>query len=89
MTNVTTSAANTQAIAIDFRLLDNRYMIELNSIIDSNLGTYEERSARIALDRKYAVVREALTSLYDLGIQHNCNLRELLENYNVVVGQAV
>lgn len=89
MTNVTTSAANTQAIAIDFRLLDNRYVIELNAILASKLNAYEERSARIALDRKYATVREALTGLYDLGIQHNCNLRELLENYNVVVGQAV
>ena len=32
MTNLTVSAANTQAIAIDFKLLDNRYVIELNAI---------------------------------------------------------
>lgn len=83
MTNLTAS------INIDNRLLDNRYIIELNVILSSKLSAYEERSARIALDRKYHVVRTALNDLYDLGIQHTCNLRELLENYNVVVGQAV
>ena len=90
MTTQTLSSANfASAIAVDFRLLDNRYIIELNTICASNIGAYEERSAKIALDRKYNTVREALRSLYDLGIQHNCNLSELLANYNVVVGQAV
>jgi len=78
-----------QAITIDGKLLDNRYIIELNAIVAKKLSAYKERSARIALDRKYKTVREALVSLYDLGIQHNCNLAELLANYNVVVGQAI
>lgn len=75
------------AQATDNRLLDNRYRIERNTILSAKLGVYEERSAIIALDKKYAVVREALGGLYDLGIQHTCNLRELLDQYNVVVGQ--
>ena len=88
MTTQTTSNF-ASAIAVDFHLLDNRYMIELNAILDSKLSAYEERSARIALDRKYDTVREALRGLYDLGIQHSCNLSELLAQYNVIVGQAV
>ena len=88
MTTQTTSNF-TSAIAVDFRLLDNRYMIELNVILASKLSAYDERSAKIALDRKYNTVREALHGLYKLGIQHTCNLSELLANYNVVVGQAV
>lgn len=84
---MTTSIISSSTQAIDARLLDNRYAIELNIILASRLGAYEERSARIALDRKYSVVREALKGLYDLGIQHTCNLRELLDTYNVVVGQ--
>lgn len=89
-TQTTLSAANfASTIAVDFRLLDNRYTLELNAILASKLGAYEERSAKIALDRKYNTVREALQGLYDLGIQHNCNLSELLANYNVVVGQTV
>ena len=88
-TQTLSATVKAQAIAIDSKLLDNRYMIELNAIVAKKLGSYEERSARIALDRKYNTVREALVSLYDLGIQHNCNLAELLANYNVVVGQAI
>lgn len=88
MTTQTTSNF-ASAIAVDFRLLDNRYMIELNVILASKLSAYEERSAKIALDRKYNTVREALGGLYDLRIQHNCNLSELLDQYNVVIGQAV
>ena len=89
MTTKTTSTNFASAIAVDFRLLDNRYMIELNVILASKLSAYDERSAKIALDRKYNTVREALHGLYKLGIQHTCNLSELLANYNVVVGQAV
>jgi hypothetical protein len=86
---INTSSSFYQAIAIDNRLLDNRYSIELNAIHAMKLNAYEERSARIALDRKYNTVRSALEGLYDLGIQHTCNLRELLENYNIVVGQTL
>jgi len=78
MTNLTAS------INIDNRLLNNRYAIELNTIKTSGLGAYEERSAKIQLDKKYATVREALTGLYDLGIQHSCNLSELLVNFETV-----
>jgi len=97
MTNVTaqfvststlSTAVKTQAIAIDNRLLDNRYAIELAQV-NTIKSAYDQRSAKIALDRKYACVREALFGLYDLGIQHNCNLSDLLVNFDVVVGSAV
>ena len=86
---MTTSIISSSAQAVDNRLLDNRYIIELSTILNSNLGVYEERSARINLDRKYSTVRQALQGLYDLGIQHQCNLSELLANYSVVIGQRV
>ena len=83
MTNFTTS------INIDNRLLDNRYILELNVILSSKLNAYEERSAKIALDRKYSVVRTALEGLYELGIQHSCNLSDLLKDYKVITGETV
>lgn len=83
---ILSSSVKSQAIKIDMRLLNNRYNIELNNIKGNE---YEKRSNKIALDRKYAVVKEALISLYQLGIQHDCNLRELLDNYNIVVGEVI
>lgn len=80
------SYAKSQAIEIDMRLLNNRYLIELNNVKGNE---YEKRSSKIALDHKYAIVKEALISLYELGIQHNCNLSELLFNYNTVIGEVI
>lgn len=79
----------TSSIAIDLRLLNNRYNIELQEITEMKLSEYETRSACIALDKKYSTVKSALEGLYDLGVQHTCNLSELLSNYNIIVGQVI
>lgn len=77
-----TQEQKTQAISIDNRLLNTRYRLEVEAIKASSKSEYEKRYLLSQVDNKYYIVREALVGLYDLGIQHCCNLSELLGNYN-------
>lgn len=83
MTKVALNKVQVEAIRIDLHLINNRYALELKELEGAN--DYEVRYKKSRLDRKYDVVKEALLGLYDLGIQHNCNLRQLLDNYNEIV----
>lgn len=67
--------------AIDLRLLANRKALELQGL---SKDSYTDRGTIISIERKYAVVIEALQGLYMLNIQHNCSLVELLVHYNLI-----
>jgi hypothetical protein len=66
----------------DLRLLSNRKAIELNSISIDN--AYERRLAMINIEKKYAVIIEALVGLYELGIEHNCSLASIISIYTSI-----
>lgn len=66
----------------DLRLLSNRKAIELNSL--SNLNAYDLRSAQIKINWKYEVIIEALTGLHEMGVEHSCNLSDLINNFEVI-----
>lgn len=63
----------------DLRLLSNRKALEVAGLSKDN---YEQRFQLISIEKKYAVVIEALEGLYNLGIQHSCSLVDLLNEYN-------
>lgn len=63
----------------DLRLLSNRKALEVAGLSKDN---YEQRFQLIVIEKKYAVVIEALEGLYNLGIQHSCSLVDLLNEYN-------
>ena len=88
-TSVLSDVVKAECIKLDMRLLNNRKVIETAAIKAQGLSAYDERSAFIAMNKKYETVEAALVSLYDIGIQHTCNLADLLANYNVVVGSAI
>lgn len=66
----------------DLRLLSNRKAIELNSL--SNLNAYDLRSAQIKINWKYEVIIEALTGLHEMGVEHSCNLSDLISNFEAI-----
>lgn len=66
----------------DLRLLNNRKAIELNSLV--NLNAYDLRSAQMKINWKYEVIVEALTGLHKLGVEHSCNLSELVANFEAI-----
>ncbi len=69
-------------LTADLRLLSNRKALELNSL--SNLNEYELRSAKIRIEWKFQVIIEALEGLHDLGINHSCNLSELVNTFEAI-----
>lgn len=67
---------------IALHLVSNRKSLELNSLSFNN--AYDLRSAQIKINWKYEVIVEALESLYALGIEHSCNLSELIANFDAI-----
>jgi outer membrane protease len=63
--------------ATDLRLISNRQAIEINNIKTTN--EYEARGFKIAITKKYATIVEALEGLYELGIEHNYTIAQLVE----------
>lgn len=66
----------------DLRLLSNRKAIELNNLY--NLNAYDLRSAQIKINWKYEVIIEALTGLHEIGVEHVCNLSELVYSFDAI-----
>jgi hypothetical protein len=89
ITPVTTNnTATTEGITMnvnyqtDLRLLSNRKAIELNSISTTN--EYEKRSAVININKKYAVIIEALEGLYAIGVEHSCSLASIVATFDTI-----
>lgn len=73
---------NNTALNTDLRLLNNRKAIELNSL--TGMNEYDLRGAQIKIEWKYQVIIEALEGLYELGVQHSCNLAYLVNNLEAI-----
>ena len=66
---------------IDIRLINTRKELAIKEIKVQSLSKYDERSAMIRLDWKVEVLTEALTSLHDLGVAHNCSISNLWDEF--------
>jgi hypothetical protein len=87
MTNSTTTTTTTAMMnpnfATDLRLIGNRKAIELNDIKATN--EYEIRSLQISINKKYAAITEALDGLYQLGIEHNYTIAQLVALHDSLI----